>query len=228
MDELSQVNQQFKVSAGVTYQDNRISSSTSKQAARVMKVNLKDRYTNIELGIPIPLNKLSKVVAGTLSNSAPGHQVVGAINGSFFGPTGLPVYLIANNNQLVNAGKLPIGKTEYVNEPIAFGVKNGKGIIYHYNLDLHFEHKGATYPITTSNKARATDELILYTSGNPSQYTNTTPKGIEVVVENLDSSLNMSLGSTVTGVVTKIREYGDTTNTLIPAGISHREKVKNY
>lgn len=212
----AKVNQQFKVSAGVTYQDNRISSSNSKQAARVMKVNLKDRYTNIELGIPIPLNKLSKVVARALSNSAPGHQVVGAINGSFFGPTGLPVYLIANNNQLVNAGKLPIGKTEYANEPIAFGVKNGKGIIDHYNLDLHFEHKGATYPITASNKARATDQLILYTSGNPSQYTNTTPKGIEVVVEKLDSSLNMSFGSTVTGVVKKIREYGDTTNTLIP------------
>jgi hypothetical protein len=210
------IHQQFKVSAGVTYQDNRISSSTSKQASRVMKINLKDPYTKIEIGIPNPLNKLSKVVARALSNSTPGHQVVGAINGSFFGPTGLPVYLIANGNQLVNAGKLPIGKSEYANEPIAFGMKDGKGIIDHYHLDLHFVHNGTSYPITASNKTRATNQLILYTPDNPSDYTDTSSKGIEVVVENLDSPLNLNFGSTVTGVVTKIRNDGDSSKTKIP------------
>lgn len=211
-------NQQFKVSAGVSYQDNRLSTSTSKQAARVIKVNLKDPYTDIEVGIPNPLNKLSKVTTRALSNSKPGHQVVGAVNGSFFGPTGLPVYLIANNNQLVNAGKLPIGKTEYANEPIAFGLKDGKGIIDHYNLDLHFDHNGVSYPITASNKARAADQLILYTEENPSAYTNTSAKGIEVVVQNLDAYPDLTFGSTVTGEVTQIRDYGDETNTKIPEG----------
>ncbi|MDR7000100.1 phosphodiester glycosidase family protein [Neobacillus niacini] len=212
------VNQQFKVSAGVTYQDNRISSSTSKQAARVMKVNLNDPFTKIEVGIPNPLNKLSKTVARALTYYAPGHQVVGAINGSFFGPTGLPVYLIANHNKLVNAGKLPIGKTEYANEPIAFGIKDSKGIIDQYDLDVHFVHNGISSPITASNKARATNQLILYTPDNPSSYTDTSAKGIEVVVENLDSPLSLSFGSTVTGVVTKIRDYGDVTKTKIPVG----------
>lgn len=210
------IHQKFKVSAGVTYQDQRMNTSFSKQATRVMKVNLSDRYTKLEVGIPSPLNKLSKVVARALSNSAPGHRVVGAINGSFFGPTGLPVYLIAKENQLVNAGKLPIGKSEYANEPIAFGVKNGKGIIDHYNLDLHFIHNGQSYPITASNKKRAKNQLILFTSNNPSKYTDTSSKGIEVVVENLDTPLDMSFGSKVTGVVTKIRKYGETNKTQIP------------
>lgn len=211
------VDQQMTVSSGVTYIDHRISgTSTSKQATKVMKVNLKDSYTNIEVGIPNPLNHLSKVVAGSLQQSIPGHQVVGAVNGSFFGPTGLPVYLISNNNQLVNAGKLPIGKTEYANEPIAFGIKNGKGIIDHYNLDLHFTRNGVSYPITASNKARATDQLILYTPDNPSVFTDTNSKGIEVAVENLDSPLNLSFGSTVTGVVTNIRNVGDEPYTIIP------------
>ncbi|MBS4174210.1 phosphodiester glycosidase family protein [Bacillus sp. FJAT-49736] len=210
------VYQQFKVSAGVTYQDNRFSISAGKQAARVMKVNLNDRYTQIEVGIPNPLNKLSKTTARATSNSLPGHQVVGTVNGSFFAPTSLPVYLIANKDQLVNAGKLPIGKTEYANEPIAFGVKDGKGIIDHFQLDLHFDHNGVSYPITASNKPRATGQIILYTPNNPSDYTDNGEKGIEVVVQNLDSPLNLNFGSTVTGVVTQIRNYGDTTKLQIP------------
>lgn len=210
------IKQQYKVSAGVDYQDNRISTSTSNQAARVMKVNLNDPYTKIEVGLPNPLNKMSGVTAKANASSKAGHQVVGAVNGSFFGQSSLPMYLIANNNKLINAGILPKGKDQYANEPIAFGVKNGAGIIDHYNLDLHFEHNGKSYPITASNKSRSDNQLILYTSDNPNKYTNTNSYGMEVVVTDLDSPLSMNFGSTVSGVVTKIRNHGDTSKTEIP------------
>lgn len=210
------IKQEFKASAGVTYQDYRINTSARNQAVRVLKANLSDPYTQIKVGIPDPLNKLSKTIARALTYYAPRHRVVGTINASFFGPTGLPVYLIAENNQLINAGKLPIGKTEYANEPIAFGMKDGKGLIAHYNLDLHFVHNGKSTSITASNKARATNQLILYTAKNPSKYTDTSEKGIEVVVEKLDAPLDLTFGSTVTGMVTKIRDYGDKTKTQIP------------
>ncbi|WP_042354486.1 phosphodiester glycosidase family protein [Bacillus rubiinfantis] len=208
--------QQYRVSTGVTYQDYRLSSSARKQAVRVLKVNLNDRFTRIEAGIPNPLNKLSRVVARALTYYAPRHQVVGTINASFFGSTGLPVYFIAQSNQLINAGKLPVGKTEYANEPIAFGIQNGKGMISHYKLDFNFILNGRSYPITASNKKRTANQLILYTPGNPSVYTNTSEKGIEVVVGKLNSPLRLNFGSKVTGVVTQIRNYGDKKKLRIP------------
>ncbi len=212
------VNETFKASAGVTYKDTRTSTATSDQAIRSMEVNLNDPYTNVEVGIPNPLNHLSRTTAQAIANTYANHQVVGAINGSFFNIDQLPMYLIANKNRLVNAGIIATGEDQYVNEPLAFGVTaDKKGLISDYNLELSFSTKGSTYSVTSTNKQRSDDSLILFTPDFPGGYTNTNAYGMEVVVTGLDKPLSLEFGSTVTGKVQAIRRHGDPTNTKIPA-----------
>jgi hypothetical protein len=209
---------QFKASSGVQYKDSRVSSSSRDQAIRMLEVNLADPYTKVDVGIPNPLNDLARTTSQAQAYSTDGHQVVGAVNGSFFNQDTLPMYLISYRNQLVNAGIVASGEDQYVNEPIAFGVdSSGKGKIDHYNLDLSFVHSGNTYTITSTNKQRSNDNLILYTPDFPGGYTNTNPYGMEVIVGGLDSELSLEFGSTVTGEVQEIRRHGDTTNSKIPA-----------
>lgn len=212
------VKETFKASAGVTYKDIRMNSSEKNQAIRTMEVNLNDPFTTIEVGIPNPLNHLARVTTQASQNTYEQHQVVGAINGSFFNGDLLPMYLIAHNNRLVNAGIIASGEDQYVNEPLAFGItQDKKGLISHYNLALSFSTNGVSYPITSTNKQRSNDSLILYTPEFPGGYTKTNPYGMEVVVTGLDKPMTLEFGSTVTGKITAIRPYGDKTNIKIPA-----------
>jgi hypothetical protein len=207
---------QFKASSGVTFKDTRI-TSTYNQAVKSLEVNLSDSYTKVEVGVPNPLNTLSRTTAQAIAHTRDGHQVVGAVNGSFFNQDRLPMYLISYRNKLVNAGIIASREDQYVNEPIAFGIDSqGKGKIDHYNLDLSFVHSGNAYSITSTNKERSYDNLILYTPDFPGGYTNTNPYGMEVVITGLDSELDLEFGSTVTGKVQSIRRHGDSTNTKIP------------
>ncbi|MDX8343184.1 phosphodiester glycosidase family protein [Rossellomorea sp. YZS02] len=209
--------EQFKASSGIWYKDTRI-TSTSDQAIKSLEMNLSDPYTKVEVGVPNPLNQLSRTTSQAIAHTTEQHQVVGAVNGSFFNQDRLPMYLISYHNKLVNAGIIATGEDQYVNEPIAFGIDNqGKGKIGHYKLDLSFVHNGKNYSITSTNKERSYDNLILYTPDFPSEYTNTNPYGMEVVVSNLNSKLDLEFGSTLTGTVQSIRRHGDSTNTKIPS-----------
>ena len=208
---------QFKASSGVMYKDTRI-TSTSTQAIKSLEMDLSDPYTKVEVGVPNPLNQLARTTSQALASSTDQHQVIGAINGSFFNQDKLPMYLISYRNKLVNVGIIATGEDQYVNEPIAFGIDGeGKGKIGHYNLDLSFVHNGNSYSITSTNKERSYDNLILYTPDFPGGYTNTNPYGMEVVVSELDSKLDLEFGSKVTGKVQAIRRHGDGTNTKIPS-----------
>ena len=211
------VHEQFKVSGGVNYQDMRIEQNGNPQAVRVMEVDVNDPYTTVEVGVPNPLNKLSRTTSQALERSQDGHQVVGAINGSFFSQDRLPMYLISLNNRLVNAGIIASGNDQYVNVPIAFGMdQSGKGKIDYYNLDLSFVHNGIEHVITSTNKQRSPDSLILYTPEFPGGYTNTNENGKEVVVSGLDKTLDLEFGETYSGKVEAIRLHGEKGNTKIP------------
>lgn len=210
------VKEQFKVSDGVSYKDVRLSKSKTNQAVRVMEINVDDPHTNVEVGFPSGLNSVDQTTAQALTYHRNEHMVLGAINGSFFYSFNRPMYLISKDNRLVRAGVISDGEGQYVNEPIAFGInKNGKGLIDHYQLNMNFIHNGKEHAITSSNKQRLEDNLILYTSDFYSDYTETNNFGTEVVVT-VPTKPTYEFGSTVTGKVIDIREYGEETKTKIP------------
>lgn len=209
------VKESFRVSGGVQYQDTRLSSSTANQAVRVLEINVNDPYTQVGIGYAGALNKLSRTTVTALANHRQGHLVVGAVNGNFFF-NGTPMNLVSKDNRLVHAGIVPVGKDKYVNEPIVFGMNaSGKGQIDHYELDLNFVHNGTKYAISSTNKDREPNNIILYTSYYPFENTRTNAFGTEIAVS-LEAEPSLEFGSSVTGIVEKIRKPGDATPLSIP------------
>ncbi|CAM3267044.1 phosphodiester glycosidase family protein [Filibacter tadaridae] len=212
--------EQIKISNGVQYDYNQQTISGYPQAIRHMTVDLKDPYTTVDVGYPTPLNKLSPTTKQANAYTGPGKQVAGAINGSFFWSADqghLPMYLIAYRDRLMNAGIIASGSDQYVNQPIAFGIdKNGKGKIDAYNLSLSFNHAGTDYPITSTDKHRSNDNLILYTPLYPEPTTETNALGIELVISGVSGGTALNFGETVSGTVSAVRQRGDQTASTIP------------
>ncbi|MDX8363798.1 S-layer homology domain-containing protein [Cytobacillus sp. IB215665] len=210
---------QFQVSPGVTYKNMKLQSSSTTQVANVLDIQLSDPFTSIEVGIPSPLDKLTTVSSSAKANSSNEHQVVGAINGSFYHTSnGLPAYLIAKDNQIYNGGTIASGRENYVNEAIAFGIlSNGQASIDHYEVNISLAHNGSTYQLNGINRGRDYEELIVYTPSHSNGYTNTNEYGTEFVVTT-DQPLEglPSFGDVYNGTVQSIRQYGDKTNTAIP------------
>ncbi|MFS1517132.1 S-layer homology domain-containing protein [Bacillus sp. SCS-151] len=210
---------QFQVSPGVTYKNTKLQSSSTTQVANVLDIQLNDPFTSIEVGIPSPLNKLTTVSSSAKANSSAEHHVVGAINGSFYHTSnGLPVYMIAKDNQIYNGGMIASGRDQYVNEAIAFGIlSNGQAEIDHYNVNIALEHNGTTYQADGINRGRGYDEMIIYTPSHSNGYTDTNEYGTEFIVTT-DQALEglPSFGDVYNGTVQSIRNYGDNANTPIP------------
>ena len=117
----------------------------------------------------------------------------------------------------MNAGIISSGSDQYVNKPVAFGIdKNGLGKIDSYELDLNFTYAGTEYPITSTDKARTNNNMILYTPLFPHKTTKTNDLGIELVISNVEGGTALNFGETVTGTVSKIRQRGDKTASTIP------------
>lgn len=212
--------EQFKVSGGVNYEYHQETISNNPQAIRYMTVDLNDPHTTVDVSIPSPLNKLAPTTAQANKYSALGQQVAGAVNGSFYwsgDQYGMPMYLIAYRDRLMNAGIISSTSDQYVNKPYAFGIdRNGQGKIDAFDLELGFSHKGTNYPITSTDKARTNDNLILYTPLFPHKTTKTNELGIELVISNVKGGTELNFGETVTGTVSKVRARGDKTESTIP------------
>lgn len=214
---LAAVKEQQKISGGVDYQYNQETISSNPQAIRVLTANLNDPYTKIDVGIPNPLNKLTRTTVQANAITGPGQQVAGAVNGSFFNGDRLPMYLISYRNHLVNAGIIASGEDQYVNEPIAFGIDStGTAKIDTYQLDLSFTHNGVTTPITSTNKARTDNNMILYTPDFPGGYTDTNAFGMEVVISGVTEGTDLEFGKSVTGTVSHVRPYNTEEEVAIP------------
>jgi hypothetical protein len=223
--------EQFQVSTGVKYKRIDELIDTKNQSLRVMEVNLLDPYTRLDLRIPNPLNSLSTTSSYARVDHREGNRVVGAINGQLFNFSNrMTDYLISYNNVLVNAGGIPTGEDQYVNEPIAFGIDSqGKALIDSFNLGLTATHLGLTNTITSINRVRNNDQLLLYT---PEQglTTGTNQYGYEVIFTGASKNKNLAFGDVITGTVSAIRPYGDTNVPTIPADgfvlSAHGEKMQ--
>ncbi|WP_394141259.1 S-layer homology domain-containing protein [Cytobacillus oceanisediminis] len=226
------VQKQFQVSPGVSYSKSSYTSSGLYQSMNILDINTADPYTQVEVGIPNPLDKLMTVTSKANSNTYNGHRVVGAINGSFFDMySRMPLYLIAKDNALYNAGVVSEGSDKYVSEPIAFGVTaDGKNEIDYFNLNMRVQFQNQNFPLSGMNRIRNNEELILYTPSHENGYTNTNRYGIEYVIVTDQAKINepLKFGDKLTGKIQAIRSYGDTTNTKIPANgfvLSYNGKV---
>lgn len=212
--------QNEKISKGVDYNYTNEVKYGENQATRKLTVDLNDPYTTVDVSYPKPLNKLLRTTDQAKAYNSPGQQVAGAINGSFFWGADqgyLPMYLISYRNRLINAGIIATGDDQYVNQPIAFGVdKTGKGKIAPYNLDIHFTYQGKKIAITSTDKHRSTNNMILYTPLYPKPTTETNELGVEVVLDNVTGGTDLNFGETVKGVVKKIRARGDKEPSAIP------------
>ncbi|MFD1736820.1 phosphodiester glycosidase family protein [Bacillus salitolerans] len=209
--------EQYIVSPGVTYK-NQVYQNTT-QSFRVLEMNLLDPYTEVKLGIPNPISSLKTTTSQAKANSKDSHHVVGAINGSFYYTNNrLPMYLIAQNNSIINGGFTAKDSSQYVNQPIAFGInKDGRAQIDSFNLSINMEAAGNVHKIHGINKERAAEETILYTRSNHSSFqTNTNEYGTEFVIQSATPIREpLQFGDVLSGQVVKIRPKGDTTNTLI-------------
>ena len=210
--------EQFQVSTGVKYTENKELINSLSQSIKVLEVNLQDPYTRLDLSIP-EIGRISGTTAQAKAVHREGNRVVGAINGSFFDTkTKLPMYLIARNDILVNSGIIASGRDQYVNEPIAFGIDaGGKALIDQFDLDLAAVHSGFISEITSMNKIRNNDNLIMYTPDYMDGNTNTNQYGYEVIFTGASKNKNLAFGDVITGTVSAKREYNDPAGTQIPA-----------
>lgn len=210
--------EEYPVSSGVKYKENREVINGYDQSIKVLEVNLQDQYTKLDLSV-LKIGTLSGTTAQAKYVHTDENRVVGAVNGSFFDTkTRLPMYLIAQNDTLINSGIIASTRDQYVNEPIAFGINaSKKAQIDYYDLDLTATHNGTNVEITSINKVRTENNLILYTPEYMDGYTNSNQYGMEVIFTGATKNKDLKFGDKITGTVSEIRPYNTVTNIKIPA-----------
>jgi hypothetical protein len=210
--------EQYQVSSGVVYGKTAYQTS-SNQSMNILDINLADPFTKVEVGIPSPLNKLMTTTSRANLARNDGNRVVGAMNGSFF-ESRMPMYLIAKDNALYNAGIISEGTDKYVNQPTAFGVTaDGKAEIDYFTLNNRIQFRNQNFPISGMNRIRNSEELIIYTPSHEDGFTNTNQYGTEWIVVTDQEKLEepLKFGTQLSGTIQQIRGYGDKKNTKIPA-----------
>ncbi|RHW40191.1 hypothetical protein D1B33_03685 [Lysinibacillus yapensis] len=208
--------EKLEVSPGVTHLERKYQSSTTKQVVNVLDVNLSNTYTELELGLPNPMNSLRTTSSLAKSYSTLGHRVVGAVNASYFLGNGVPANLLAQNNEIINYGILGEGTESPTQNPIAFGIsKTGNAIIDSYITDLNFTVNGKEYNIDLINNERSANKTVLYT---PDQKTTKTNQwGTEIVVSSATQNTeDLHFGDQFSGVVSKVTAFNTPGNSTIP------------
>lgn len=208
------------------------------QRINQLSVNMNKPYTTIDVGISNPFTTLATTSTISRSHSTHNHHVIGAINASLFTfQNGLPSYLLADGEEIVNLGAVSTKSNDFMHVPAAFGVTpDNKAKIGTYELSYTIEHNGKQSMLTSLNRERVPGESILFTSSWPYETTRTNPVGMEVVVTT-PSSVNTGndFGEKLTGTVTDIRPYGEDQASFIPengfvisaSGSVEVDKVRN-
>ncbi|RQW04479.1 MAG: phosphodiester glycosidase family protein, partial [Calditrichaeota bacterium] len=136
--------------------------------------------------------------------NAPGHQVVGAVNGDFYNPGGIPLGTqVINGEILKNPINWPVLAFDYNNLP-AIGPVNFSGQI---------SSNGQGYPFSGVNMDRGTDQMILYNHYFGAS-TGTNIYGTEATITVLNPWM---VNDTLTARVETISSNGDMS---IPSGMA--------
>lgn len=211
------VKKDYPLSKGVQYKQYTY-SNTYTNSINHLAINVGDPTTEVQLGMPAAVNGKESTVANANRHSAEGNRVVGAINASFYNMSeGYPLFLLAQNNVILNGGAVSNGSDEYMNVPTAFGMtEDGRGIIDYFDFDVNLSHKGTNYEMSGLNRTRTIHESVIYTPQFYSKTTNTNEFGFEIVVDTGVPITENTFGQTLTGKVTQIKAYGSKEKLAIP------------
>lgn len=209
--------QDMPLSSGVQYKQYTYNNG-NMNAIHHLAVNLNDEYTKVSLGMPSTLTTRERTTVIANGNSFEGNRVVGAINAAFFSMSeGNPLFLIAENNRIINGGIVSQGADEYMNQPTAFGIQSdGSGIIDYFNNNISMEYQGNSYTLNGLNRQRRIGEAVVYTPQNYSSITGTNEYGVEIVVDTGKPITSNYFGQTLTGVVSQVKPYGSKEPLTIP------------
>lgn len=210
-------NKQTTVSPGVQYIQEHYESAETKEVVNFLNIDLNNRHTSLEVGMPDPINSLKTTSAISKIHNREGHRVVGATNASYFLGNGYPANLLVNNNVIVNYGILGENTDSPTQQPVAFGMtKSGEAIADYYTTDLSFTVAGQKFTIDRINNDRAAGTTVLYTAEKAT--TNTNNWGLEIVVTGAtQNTKTLSFGDSISGTIASITEYGQPGNSAVPA-----------
>ncbi|WP_185819462.1 S-layer homology domain-containing protein [Salibacterium salarium] len=206
----------FQVGPGVTYE------SDSSAGANILQVDLTEEYSQLDIGVPDPLNQLRTTSQQAINATRDEHHVVGAVNASFFdmgsGSTQLPFSIITKDNEIISFGRISEGREHYRSEPIVFGeTSNGKAAIGQYDATVTANVNGKTIAVDNINNTRRNDEAVLFTPSYISERTGTNEYGVEIIVEGASGNPgSFSFGDEISGQVTAVRPYNEAGNGPIP------------
>jgi len=183
-----------------------------------MEINLNDPFTKLNLGLSKGYGIGETITSIANRHSFDQNRVVGAINASFFHlSSAIPMYLISMNNEVYNNGSFSNDSTQYVSQPIAFGItSNGLAEIDTYDIDLSLTHNGNIYEVNGVNRQRQSNESIIFTPQHYDPKTLVNEYGIQIVVETNQNIESTFFGQTLTGKVTAIYPYGQKVDLQIP------------
>ncbi|KYG90301.1 S-layer homology domain-containing protein [Metasolibacillus sp. FSL H7-0170] len=207
-------NDTYPLSQGVKYSNYTYTQSKINH----LQVDLSNPYTKLTVGLPSPINSLLTTTDHANRNSKEGNRVVGAINSNFFNMgDGYPLYLLSQNNAIVTPSVISSSSSNYVSQPIAFGITaNGNAEIAYYNSNIIVNYKGEDIKVSGLNVTRGTDQAVIYTPQHHSSQTPNGGKGMEFVVETGNTIGATRFGQTMAGKVTAIRGYDDEQKAKIP------------
>lgn len=209
------VNEQYPVSSGVVYSQYTYKNS-STNVINHLSINLNDAFTKVDVGLPNTYNSRDTVMAIANRDTREGNRVVGAINAAFFNmSTGVPSFLIAKNNRIINGGVVSEGSDQYMNVPTAFGIdKYGQGIIDYFDFHITMTTNGSSYKLSGMDRVRNNKETIVYTPNYYLGYTDNNEFGYDIIVEGDQPIGDIYFGDTITGVVKEIKPYGESKHAI--------------
>lgn len=210
------VDKDMKLSSGVQYKQY-TNTGARVNSINHLAINLNDAYTKVNIGLPIDFNSKETTTSIATGDSVEGNRVVGAVNAAFFDMSeGYPLFLISQENEILNGGVLLDSTTEYFNQPIAFGVTaDGNAEIDLYDFDIKMSYDNLTYDLSGLNRERRADEAIIFTPQNVKTTTDSNQYGIEVVFESDTPITSTYYGQTITGKVISTH-MGSTAKVTIP------------
>lgn len=207
----------MRLSPGVTLE--RVKTSSPRIAnVNEIEINLANKYTTVDVGLPAQYGQLRKTTQLATQLSKPNYRTVGAINAAFYHmSSGYPIYLLARDNEIYNGGVISKSSDAYVSEPIAFGLTaDGLAEIDHYSFKVTAQVGQEQISLANVNREREQGEIMLYTPQHHLPYTGTTSYGMEYVFEAEHPITSTHFGQTLKGKLVKIYPYGHTGKRTIP------------
>ena len=208
---------EMPLSTGVDYKQYTY-SSTNTNSINHLSINLNDEFTKLSMGLPKDFKSKDITTNIATKDSVEGNRVVGAVNAAFFNmQEGYPLFLISQQNEILNGGVLLKSTSEYFNQPIAFGVtSDGNAEIDLYDFDIKMRYNNLSYELSGLNRERRVDEAIIFTPQNINANTESNEFGVEVVFESDKTIDSTYYGQKITGKVKYIRKNGSVEKVAIP------------